>query len=175
MYTQLIQPIEEFQTKLQKVKRVKQLTADVNLLLNEVWKTLNNLQYISLGENELPIDYIKREANAKNKTQKPEKGATFLESLKLYQAGKSIAEIAEQRGFAASTIETHLAKFVKSGEVNVYDFISVSELDEVQKAAEKVGFGLTQLSQSLQGKYTFSQLKMAVSFLRPEQQAVSEK
>ncbi len=175
MYTQFIQPIEEFQTKLQKVKRVKQLTADVNLLLNEVWKTLNNVQYISLGEHELPIDYIKREENAKSKIQKPEKGATFFESLKLYQAGKSIAEIAEQRGLATSTIETHLAKFVKSGEVNVYDFISVAELDEVQKAAEQVGFGLNKLSQSLQGKYTFSKLKMAVSFLSPEQQEVSEK
>ncbi|HEY0680486.1 MAG TPA: AAA family ATPase, partial [Chitinophagaceae bacterium] len=47
------------------------------------------------------------------------KGETNRITLKLFRAGKTIAEIAAERSLAASTIETHLASFVPTGEIDV--------------------------------------------------------
>ncbi|MFD2162415.1 HRDC domain-containing protein [Paradesertivirga mongoliensis] len=45
-------------------------------------------------------------------------------SFDLYKEGKSIAEIAVLRGFSPVTIEGHLAHYVSSGKVSVFDLVS---------------------------------------------------
>jgi hypothetical protein len=64
-------------------------------------------------------------SNAAKRQKKPKavKGQTQQESFLLFKQGKTIAEIAEMRGFAQTTIEGHLARYVTSGELDVHDFI----------------------------------------------------
>ncbi len=45
-------------------------------------------------------------------------------SLNLFLEGKTIEEIAKSRGYVRSTIETHLVKFMPSGEVKLSDFVT---------------------------------------------------
>ncbi|MBA3694114.1 MAG: DNA helicase RecQ, partial [Acidobacteria bacterium] len=48
---------------------------------------------------------------------------TYSISLDMYKSGLSIEEIAESRGMAKSTIETHLIRFIQSGEVMLDDLV----------------------------------------------------
>ncbi|MGV8963534.1 MAG: HRDC domain-containing protein [Candidatus Saccharimonadaceae bacterium] len=59
------------------------------------------------------------------KTPNPEKGASQRETLALYTAGKTIEEIIQLRTLKESTIAGHLAQFLKTGEINIEDFVPV--------------------------------------------------
>lgn len=65
--------------------------------------------------------------------------ATKLETLALFQHGKSIESIAEERKLAVSTIASHLTHFVLTGELNVLKFISKEKLKIVQETIQEHG------------------------------------
>lgn len=66
-----------------------------------------------------------------NKREKKEKIATRLLSLRLFEEGLEFAEIAERRGVAVSTIESHLAECVAAGDVHIERLVSSERLTEL--------------------------------------------
>ncbi len=78
----------------------------------------------------------KREKKPKKKTKK---GNTLKETLALYNDGLNVDEIAKERGVARNTILTHLIKLYDEGEeVNLHQFIPISELKAIEKAKEEL-------------------------------------
>lgn len=67
----------------------------------------------------LSASLLKEEQSA----AKPVKERTNEHSLRLYQEGLSIDDIARQRNLKPSTIKTHLASFLRSGEVDIFDLV----------------------------------------------------
>ena len=59
-----------------------------------------------------------------NKAKKEPKISTKEITLNLYKQGKTIEEIAAERGLAISTIASHLASYIKDGIINIEEFIS---------------------------------------------------
>ncbi len=53
-------------------------------------------------------------------------------SLNLFKEGRSVKEIAEQRGFTTSTIETHLTHYIESGEVVISDFMDLAKVQMIE-------------------------------------------
>lgn len=99
--------------------------------------------------------------------QKAAKGESHRESLRLYKEGKMIDEIAKERAMATSTIEGHLASFIPSGEVDIHDFLTVEDLQDIQKELkEENGIATTPLKQHFGERFTYGQLRMAVTFLK---------
>lgn len=74
----------------------------------------------------------------KEKKEKKQKGDSRRLSLEMFRSGKTIEEIAEERNLAVSTISTHLAKYVETGELIVTDFIP---LERLRLAEEKLRTG----------------------------------
>lgn len=64
--------------------------------------------------------------------KKEKKPNTKLVSYELFKAGKSIAEIATERGFASSTIEGHLSHFVGTGEIAVEKVLHPEKLAKIK-------------------------------------------
>jgi len=62
---------------------------------------------------------------------KPAKVNTKLLSLELLKAGKTIQEIAIERNMAASTIEGHLAHFIRTGELNIQQFVEPEKISKI--------------------------------------------
>jgi ATP-dependent DNA helicase RecQ len=58
-------------------------------------------------------------------------------SLNLFLEGKTIDEIAKSRGYVRSTIETHLVKFIPSGEVKLSDFVTENKAQIIREAIVK--------------------------------------
>lgn len=59
------------------------------------------------------------------------KGESNKISLDLFKQGKPIADIAVERGMAESTIEGHLANFIKTGEIDILNLVNSRTLDKV--------------------------------------------
>jgi ATP-dependent DNA helicase RecQ len=101
------------------------------------------------------------------KKVKPEKGSSKNESLAFYKQGMKVPEIAKQRDMSPITIEGHLAEFVQSGEVNVFDFVTKKELEKAKAALEKLGDEkLTPLINELGSEFNYGKLRMALAFLK---------
>ena len=76
----------------------------------------------------------------KNKTLKPKKeGATYKETLEMYQSGLSVDEIALKRNLNASTITSHLAKLYSDGHpIDLSSYITEDEILKIAKAKIKL-------------------------------------
>lgn len=64
----------------------------------------------------------------KRRKGKSSKGASALESLRLYNEGKDIIQIATERQLVEGTIAGHLASFLKTGEVDIDNFLTPQQL-----------------------------------------------
>jgi hypothetical protein len=69
--------------------------------------------------------------------KKEKKPDTKLVSYELFKAGKSIAEIATERGFASSTIEGHLSHFVGTGDIAVEKVLDPEKLAKIKSYFSK--------------------------------------
>lgn len=73
------------------------------------------------------------------KLKKEKKNATHLVTYDLYKKGLSVEEIAMQRKLKDTTVYSHIAKLHSDGKnINIYDFVSKSEVAAVQKAQQEL-------------------------------------
>lgn len=70
-----------------------------------------------------------------SKIKKPRKTDTHLKTYELYKSGLTIDDIAVKRKLKSTTVYSHIAKLYGDGkDINIYDFITKSEVDAVRKA-----------------------------------------
>lgn len=123
------------------------------------------------------------EANPKNfktktgkKRKKSTKGETFQITFRLLSEGLKPEEIAEKRGLVLGTIESHLARGIQAGEIDIAAFMKTAELQELRKIfQDKAGFGLGEIFKQTDGKYSYGKLRMAQAwFFREDQSGATE-
>lgn len=101
------------------------------------------------------------------KKTKKKKGDTKKISLKLFQSGKTIEAIANDRELNVNTIIGHLATFIETGEVKITDLISEIHYNELQAIIPKKKFeNLSDLKHQLDDKYTYGELRLVLNHLQ---------
>ena len=87
-------------------------------------------------------------------------------SLNLFREGKSIADIARHRGLVASTIETHLADFVKTGELPLDEIMPLAKAQPAMEffKAEQM-LALSPAKEEFGDQYTYGELRMILYHL----------
>jgi hypothetical protein len=94
------------------------------------------------------------------------KGDTHAESFRMYKEGKTIAEIAKERNLAASTIETHLTRFVRWGDIKIEDLVSREKLVLIEKAlTDFKGSSITPVKQQLGDEISFGEIRLVMASL----------
>ncbi|WBO86419.1 DNA helicase RecQ [Hymenobacter yonginensis] len=104
----------------------------------------------------------KREANT-------EAGSTAETSFQLHRMGLSVEAIAERRGLAVSTVQTHLTTCYASGQdLRISDFLTPEALAEIQTAQAQLGGGpmLRDLFDHLREKYDYFRLRLALMYFK---------
>src|SRR5690554_419243 len=97
------------------------------------------------------------------------KGATYEETYKLIKEGLSISQIATKRSLAESTIESHAARGVAAGKVEIGSFLKPTEIEEIKQVYEKEGEkSMSEIFASFKGKYSFAKLSMVRSIVQNE-------
>ena len=100
------------------------------------------------------------------KVRKKDKTPTAEVSFKLYKAGKSIAEIAEERGFVQSTIEGHLCQYIESGDVDAYTVVEMEKLDNMLTLITDETTSSSEVKAKLGDEYTYADVKVALAHYR---------
>ena len=75
----------------------------------------------------------KRERNQRTKRDATGRD-TYRTTFDLFQDGKSMDEIAKERGLGLSTVEGHLARFVGSGEIALDELVPVEKIETIREA-----------------------------------------
>jgi len=135
-------------------KKIDQFGADI-LQMIQHYCDENNIEKGGIPLKNIPIK--------KKKEPKPD---TKKVSFELYKSGKTIAEIAIERGFAQTTIESHLAHYVGLGELDVKQFLNEEKLNKIVayfKSVENKGFG--EAKTFFGDEVSYSELRMGMSYL----------
>lgn len=92
---------------------------------------------------------------------------TKFESLKLFNQGISIEEIAKMRSLAKSTIEGHLAEFVSLGQVKIEEIVPVEKIEAIREKIRKHGIHpLKPIKESLGENYSYGEIRAVVHHLK---------
>lgn len=98
---------------------------------------------------------------------KPPKPDTKLLSLEMFQAGKTIEEIAQERGFVAGTIEGHLSHFVEQGVLDIHDLLDKAKVDEIAAFfTEKQTTSTSEARAHFGEKYSYGDLRMVLGWMK---------
>lgn len=143
---QLNQLIEKLQLHLKTVKKEKQVKAYVKELEELESKYLNQAKKITklvmliehavdnkiLTKADLQKTKIYNQVRVgKNTPPKEKKTPTAQISYDLYKTGKSIEEIAKERGLVQGTIAGHLARYVAVGEIPISNLLDEEKLKKI--------------------------------------------
>lgn len=100
----------------------------------------------------------------KLRRKKFEKGETHRISLQLFKKGKSIADIAEERSLALSTIEGHLIRFIATGEIEILDIVDAMNLQKITALLEKnPSSSASEMKQQLGDNISYGQIRAVMS------------
>lgn len=94
---------------------------------------------------------------------------TKLQSLELFQAGKTVDEIATHRSLAKGTIETHLSHFIMTGELDISQILHSDAVQEIEAYyLETKSESFKESFDHFKGRYSYGQLRMVVSYMQKE-------
>ena len=171
----LYQHIREVKIK----QRIKKYVAELNALQIIVERKIKQLhQIILIAEGLMKgmdtnallqlIEEQKKLPSANELTEekeslKPKKGETRFISLQLFKEGNKIIDIAKMRGLTFSTIESHLATFITTGEIQIEDLVSKNKIEIIAKAIEEnAGNTSSYIKEKLGVNYSYAEIKAVV-------------
>ncbi|MBC7407775.1 MAG: helix-turn-helix domain-containing protein, partial [Arcicella sp.] len=115
------------------------------------------------------IEGSKIQEGIKSVKKKIVKGSTQELSYAMFREGKTIEEIAEVRGFTASTIEGHLGEYVKNGLLAVEDVLEKKKVKIIREfIVENPALKGTVLKEALGEDYSYSEIRMVWSSMNVE-------
>ena len=95
--------------------------------------------------------------------KKSAKKSTKQFSFELFKKGMSIKEIAKERKLTFGTVESHLASFIPSGDIDVLELIPIKKYQKIVEAIDSVEFkNLTDLKQRVDSSFTYMELRMVL-------------
>ncbi|MFV0506875.1 MAG: helix-turn-helix domain-containing protein [Bacteroidales bacterium] len=85
-------------------------------------------------------------------------------SYELFQQGKNIEEIATERGLVGSTIESHLARYVEWGKIDLSELMDEAKMQTIEQAIDAIdGEQLTPIKEMLSNDYSYGDIRMVLA------------
>jgi len=161
--------LQDLQTLKLVAVRKKQQVEDALKLVNGLQKGIDTTRLLSgLYEDRHSQKAATGEEAAEPKVSgKPQKGDTNRASLRLYKEGVSISEIATQRGLTLSTVESHLASFIPTGEVDIKELVPPHKIAPILSAIRTLGgTSLGPIKSKLGEDYSFGEIRAVLTWSR---------
>src|SRR5699024_4221230 len=100
------------------------------------------------------------------KINKSERTDTKKISIQLFNEGKKIAELAEEIGLATSTIETHIAGFIETGEVDIFSLVDKGKVSLIEEyLLENKPMSITEPKQALGDDISYGEIRAVMKYL----------
>lgn len=130
--SKIFRPLKDFYAETKGVKGMKQYNEDFRVFLDDLEDYLNDLKDLRLLENPL-FD----KSNEEVVTARVAKVPSQILSFQLFEQGKSIPEIARERGLVPETIYGHLAKFAEQGLLDLTRIFDKEKIATFEKEFKK--------------------------------------
>lgn len=117
-------------------------------------------------ENNLGSQIGLKQTKRARKTSAPRERAsdTKRTSYDMYREGNTIAEVAEARQLAVTTVETHLSYYISTGELDIDELVAPDKQELIEAAIAKYGrLGLKQLKDNLPEEISYGEIRMVVA------------
>ena len=155
----IFNPLKEFYAEIKGAKGLKQYNEDLKNFLEDIEEYLNSLKEIHLLETRLLDEKNDKEVNLKI-AKVPSQVLTF----QLFEQGKTIAEVALERGLVKETIIGHLAKYAEQG---LLDISRIITSDKIKKFEEEFYTQkhetLTEWKNALPSDFEFNEIRILIN------------
>lgn len=139
--------------------------ADTDALLNEAERSKQLQKAIQLKGTTLKVK------SPTEKKKKEPKADTKLITFDLYNQGKDLAEIAKERGLSVGTIETHLAYYVSTQQLDVAKLVKANKIKNISNAVESQKTKSMAAIREFLGKdYSFGEIKLVLASMFPSEE-----
>lgn len=125
----IFSPLKEFYSEIKGVKGLKNYNEELRSWLEDIEEYLNGLKTSHLLETKL-LD----EKNDKEISMKIAKVPSQVLTFQLFEQGKTISEIALERGLVKETVLGHLARFAEQGLLDLSRVITSDKIKTFEKA-----------------------------------------
>ena len=112
----------------------------------------------------------KRRKRRETKDSPPaNKISTYEQSYILYKAGKSIEEIAKERGLTEGTIQGHLIPYINNGDIKLEDVIEEKKINIIKRIAKAVGRenGIKPIKEQCPSDITYNHINLVIKTTVP--------
>ncbi len=182
----LVRPLDEHYSRMKNKAKVKKYLSEL-VLLRQILQTM--LERLEEGEiivrerhegkevmdimssiasrrNLARLELQNRLAAIAKSEPKYEKGDSKRLTLRLFQEGKSIAAIAEERSLAISTIESHLSGFVLSGDIAIEKLVEMDKVAKIRRALSAGHESISQVKGALGDEVSFFEIRAVMNSAR---------
>ena len=152
-------PLKEFYAENKGTKGLKQYNDDFRVLLDDLEDYLNSLKSLQLLEitlfdktNDVPV------------TSKIAKVPSHILTFQLFEDGKTIPEIARERGLVTETIYGHLAKFAERGLLDLQRVFAKEKISVFEREfRENTHETLTDWKKALPSEFEFNEIRILLN------------
>lgn len=147
--------------EISQLLKAKIMEIDKTVLLLEAAKK-NKL----LTKKDMQISEVYKKSQAL-KTIVKKKNPTAEVSFELYQSGKNVKEIADERGLVPTTILGHLCQYIETGKVNANDLLEPEKLNQICDVIKTKGSKLSsEIKATLSDEFSYADIKIAMAHYR---------
>ncbi|WP_265129547.1 helix-turn-helix domain-containing protein [Chryseobacterium oranimense] len=152
-------PLKEFYAEIKGAKGLKQYNEEFRNWLEDTEEYLNSLKEIHLLETKL-LD----EKNDKEISLKIAKVPSQVLTFQLFEQGKTIGEIALERGLVKETVIGHLAKFAEQGLLDISRVITSDKIKAFENEFYKNPHEtLTEWKNALPNDFEFNEIRILIN------------
>jgi len=152
-------PLKEFYAEIKGAKGLKQYNEELKNWLEDIEEYLNSLKEIYLLETKL-LD----EKNNKEVSMKIAKVPSQVLTFQLFEQGKTISEIAMERGLVKETVIGHLAKFAEQGLLDIARVITSDKIKAFKEMFHRdPKENLTDWKAALPNDFEFNEIRILIN------------
>ena len=162
--------LQDLQTLKLVFTRKRQQVEDADKLISGLQKGIDTTRLLSGLQEDRQNRQTAAEEEAEQETGpkisgKPQKGDTNRTTLRLYKEGTSITEIAALRNLTQSTVESHLASFIPTGEIDLKDLVPEHKIESILSAIRTIGgASLGPIKSKLGEDYSFGEIRAVLTW-----------
>ena len=119
-------------------------------------------------KSRIDLKVVKRESKQRTKRNSSGENTNDI-SLRMFREGLSVEEIADERGISANTVETHLVKFIPTGEVKVTEIVPEEKVETIKNAILELHAeqGIAPIKEFLGEDFSYGEIRAVVAdFMR---------
>lgn len=155
----IFEEIKPFYAETKGVKGLKQYNEEIRVLMDDLEDYLNGLKTVHLLDRKL-FD----EKNEIKIISTIAKIPSHVLTFQMFENGKTVSEIAKERGIVTETVYGHLAKFAEQGVLDIERVIAKEKINIFEKEFKKTEHsGLNEWKKNLPNDFEFNEIRILLN------------